>query len=224
MIRLLSCVMLVSISLVSAMPQSQTSVTQNTESVTPIVATPASKLDHNDDGELDHTHAEPETEPETEPQAESEAEPESKTEAEPESETEAEPKSKSEPEPEAESDSKAEPEPEAESEPEVEPEIGPESESEPYPESEAEVEPEAEPNAEAEPEAEPEKTVQPQVAKVEPGLADPHPHPAVTKGERQPKNAQAPVTQPVVDNRNSANNLAGGMALSLVFTAAAFFL
>merc|ERR1711872_491604 len=208
-----SCVMLVSISLVSAMPQSQTSVTQNTESVTPIVATPASKLDHNDDGELDHTHAEPETEPETEPEAESEAEPES--------ETEAEPKSKSEPEPEAESDSKAEPEPEAESEPEVELEIEPESESEPYPESEAEVEPEAEPNAEAEPEAEPEKTVQPQVAKVEPGLA--HPHPAVTKGERQPKNAQAPVTQPVVDNRNSANNLAGEMALSLVFTAAAFF-
>merc|ERR1711872_1182619 len=205
-----SCVMLVSISLVSAMPQSQTSVTQNTESVTPIVATPASKLDHNDDGELDHTHAEPETEPETEPEAEREAEPES--------ETEAEPKSKSEPEPEAESDSKAEPEPE------VEPEIEPESVSEPYPESEAEVEPEAEPNAEAEPEAEPEKTDQPQVAKVEPGLADPHPHPAVTKGERQPKNAQAPVTQPVVDNRNSANNLAGGMALSLVFTAAAFFL
>merc|ERR1719391_1321084 len=188
--------MLLSISLVSAMPQSQTSVTQNTESVTPIVATPASKLDHNDDDELDHTHAEPETEPETEPEAESEAEP----------------------------DSKAEPEPEAESEPEVEPEIEPESESEPYPESEAEVEPEAEPNAEAEPEAEPEKTVQPQVAKVEPGLADPHPHPAVTKGERQPKNAQAPVTQPVVDNRNSANNLAGGMALSLVFTAAALFL
>merc|ERR1712130_970304 len=172
MLRLMSFVMLLSVSLVSTMPQSSTTVTQKVESATPIVATPASKLDHNDDAEHDHTHAEPETE--TEPYAESEAEPEAESEAEPEAETEAEPESISEPEP------------------------------------ESEVEPEVEPKAEAEPEAEPEKVNQPQVAKVEPGLA----HPAVTKGERQPKNAQAPLTQPVKDNRNSVNNLAGGAALS----------
>merc|ERR1712130_865624 len=174
MLRLMSFVMLLSVSLVSTMPQSSTTVTQKVESATPIVATPASKLDHNDDAEHDHTHAEPETE--TEPYAESEAEPEAESEAEP--------------------DSKVEPEPEAEAE--SEPEVEPESESEPYPE------------------AEPEKVNQPQVAKVEPGLA----HPAVTKGERQPKNAQAPLTQPVKDNRNSVNNLAGGAALSLVFAMA----